>query len=173
MKQGKLISSDLMVKLVQAQIEKNNYGGRYLLDGFPRGQENMDVWERMMSKWVNLKSAIYFECNQPELIRRLIQRGKTSGRNDDNADIIAKRLQVFNENNKPVVEHYEKIGKLFRFDAMRPIDVITKDLENHLESLGVFPKTPINEKPMTTTFPMYNEIDTKNILEKTQDSVVA
>jgi hypothetical protein len=56
---------------------------------------------------------------------------------------------------------------------MRPIDVITKDLENHLESLGVFPKTPINEKPMTTTFPMYNEIDTKNILEKTQDSVVA
>jgi adenylate kinase family enzyme len=52
-----------MVKLVQTQLEKNNYRGRYLLDGFPRGQENMDVWEREMSKWIDLKSAIYFECN--------------------------------------------------------------------------------------------------------------
>ncbi len=62
MKEGKLISSELMVRIVQEQLEKNNYGGRYLLDGFPRGQENMDVWERMMSHRVNVKSVIYFEC---------------------------------------------------------------------------------------------------------------
>ena len=54
MKEGKLISSELMVRIVQEQLEKNNYGGRYLLDGFPRGQENMDVWERMMSHSVSL-----------------------------------------------------------------------------------------------------------------------
>jgi adenylate kinase family enzyme len=38
MKEGKLISSELMVKLIQEKIEANNFGGRYLLDGFPRGQ---------------------------------------------------------------------------------------------------------------------------------------
>lgn len=43
-KEGKLVSSDLMVRIIQEKIERNNYGGRYLLDGFPRGQENMDVW---------------------------------------------------------------------------------------------------------------------------------
>lgn len=60
MKEGKLISSSLMVKLIREKIESFNFGGRYLLDGFPRGQENMDVWEQEMSKWVNLKSVIYF-----------------------------------------------------------------------------------------------------------------
>lgn len=64
MKEGKLISSELMVRIVEEQLEKTNYGGRYLLDGFPRGQENMDVWEKMMSKKVNVKSAIYFECQK-------------------------------------------------------------------------------------------------------------
>ena len=53
-----------MVRIVEEQLEKTNYGGRYLLDGFPRGQENMDVWEKMMSNKVNVKSAIYFECQK-------------------------------------------------------------------------------------------------------------
>ena len=44
----------------------------------------MDVWEQEMSKWVNLKSVVYFECTEEELKRRLLERGKTSGRSDDN-----------------------------------------------------------------------------------------
>ena len=82
MKQGKLISSELMVRLLKEQIEKNPYA-RYLLDGFPRGQQNMDVWEQMMSKRVNIMSVIYFECAREELKKRLIGRGKSSGRSDD------------------------------------------------------------------------------------------
>jgi adenylate kinase family enzyme len=42
MKEGKLVSSQLMVKLIKQKIESYNYSGRYLLDGFPRGQENLD-----------------------------------------------------------------------------------------------------------------------------------
>jgi adenylate kinase family enzyme len=83
-KEGKLISSQLMVKMLQAKIEHNNYGGRYLLDGFPRGQENMDVWQEVMAKWVSVQSVLYFECAHEELKRRLLKRGETSGRNDDN-----------------------------------------------------------------------------------------
>jgi hypothetical protein len=44
----------------------------------------MDVWERVMAKSVNLRSVIYFNCAKQELKRRLIERGKTSGRSDDN-----------------------------------------------------------------------------------------
>lgn len=92
----------------------------------------MDVWEKMMSKRVNIKSVLYFECKKDELKRRLIERGKTSGRNDDVESVIEKRLQVFYDNNTPVIEHYEKIGKLHRFDAMRSIEEVTADLEKHL-----------------------------------------
>jgi adenylate kinase family enzyme len=83
-KEGKLVSSELMVRIIQSKIERNNFGGRYLLDGFPRGQENMDVWEKVMAKWVNLRSVIFFDCAEEELRRRLLERGKTSGRSDDN-----------------------------------------------------------------------------------------
>ena len=51
-----------MVKILKEKIERNNYGGRYLLDGFPRGQDNMDEWEKIMSKCVNVKVVIYFDC---------------------------------------------------------------------------------------------------------------
>jgi adenylate kinase family enzyme len=139
LKDGKLISSEQMVRLIQEKIEFNNFGGRYLLDGFPRGQENMDVWEKVMAKWVNLKSVIYFECTEEELKRRLIERGKTSGRSDDNEESIVKRLKVFNDQTKPVVDFYEKQGKLHRFDATRAIAAITADVEKHLDSIGVFP----------------------------------
>lgn len=146
-KDGKLVSSKLMVALIREKMERNNYGGRYLLDGFPRGQENMDVWESEMAQWINLKTAMYFECGEEELTRRVIQRGQTSGRSDDNAEAIIKRLRVFKENNGPVIDHYEAIGKLKRFDATQPIESVTKALEAHLEELGIFPKKALEERP--------------------------
>lgn len=59
-----------------------------------------------MAKWVNLKSVIYFECTEDELKRRLLERGKTSGRSDDNEEAIIKRLQVFNNQTRPVIDFY-------------------------------------------------------------------
>lgn len=64
MKEGKLVSSELLVALIEEKMERYNFGGRYLLDGFPRGQENIDVWDRILSKWVELKGVLYFKCNE-------------------------------------------------------------------------------------------------------------
>lgn len=88
----------------------------------------MDVWERVMAKSVNLRSVIYFNCAKQELKRRLIERGKTSGRSDDNEEAIGKRLDAFEDYTKPVEAFYEKSGKLRRFDANREIAAITHDL---------------------------------------------
>lgn len=124
-KEGELVSSKLMVKLIQDKIERNNYGGRYLLDGFPRGQENMDVWEEIMSKWIDLKTVLFFDCEEKELVRRLLERGKTSGRSDDNEETIQKRLTVFKNQTKPVIDHYSKLSKLFKVKADDEIKAIT------------------------------------------------
>lgn len=100
-----------------------------------------------MAQWVNLKSVIYFECPEDELKRRLLERGKTSGRSDDNEESIQKRLTIFNEQTTPVVEKYMKIHKLNRFYAGRPIEAIAIDVEKHLDSIGVFPKSDKKNKP--------------------------
>lgn len=92
-----------------------------------------------MSKNVDLKSVLYFECSEEELKKRLIERGKTSGRADDNEESIVKRLKVFNDQTKPVIDFYGRLGKLQSINANRPVEEITKDVEHHLDTLGIFP----------------------------------
>lgn len=92
-----------------------------------------------MSKNVDLKSVLYFECSEEELKKRLIERGKTSGRADDNEESIVKRLKVFNDQTKPVIDFYGGLGKLQKINANRPVEEITKDVQQYLDSLGIFP----------------------------------
>lgn len=86
----------------------------------------MDVWEKVMAKQVDLKTILYFDCEEGELVKRLLHRGQTSGRTDDNEDTIKKRLHVFNDHSKPVIDHYSKLGKVCRIEANRPVEKITE-----------------------------------------------
>ena len=70
----------------------------------------------------------------------MLERGKTSGRSDDNEESIAKRLKVFNEQTKPVIDYYSSLSKLMRIDANRDISAITADAEAHLDDLGILPQ---------------------------------
>lgn len=88
----------------------------------------MDVWEKVMAKDVNLKGVLYFECAEEELKKRLLERGKTSGRSDDNEESIVKRLKIFNDQTRPVIEHYGRLNKVIKIDANRDIEVIAKDV---------------------------------------------
>lgn len=83
MKEGKLLSSSHVVRLLESAI--NTFGNRrYLLDGFPRNQENWDEFQSKLSDKVVVRNLIYFECPQEILVDRMTQRSKTSGRADDN-----------------------------------------------------------------------------------------
>jgi adenylate kinase family enzyme len=66
-----------------------------MLDGFPRSQENIDVWERKMKGVCNLEFLLYFECEQSAMEERMLERAKTSGRSDDNPETIKNRLVTF------------------------------------------------------------------------------
>lgn len=83
---------------------------------------------------------LYFDCNEDELKRRLLERGKTSGRSDDNEESIVKRLKVFNDQTRPVIDHYSGLGKVMRIDANRDIGAITADAETYLDSIGILPE---------------------------------
>ena len=76
--------------------------GIILIDGFPRNQENIDKWNQIVGLEFEFKNVIYFECSEKVMQERLLERGKTSGRSDDNTDTIKKRLEVFNKETRPV-----------------------------------------------------------------------
>jgi adenylate kinase family enzyme len=78
---------------------------------------------------------IYFDVPDPIMINRLIKRGETSGRIDDNADTISKRLATFHEQTTPILGYYGKQGKLITIDANRKPDEVYTDVTQALQGL--------------------------------------
>jgi adenylate kinase family enzyme len=84
MKEGKMVPSDFVVKGIKDTILKGNCSKLILLDGFPRSQDNIDAWNRVVGDDISVVFLMYIDVSDEEMRRRLLNRGKTSGRLDDN-----------------------------------------------------------------------------------------
>ncbi|TPP56541.1 ATP:UMP phosphotransferase [Fasciola gigantica] len=87
-------------------VDKNCY---FLIDGYPRELEQGIRFEKEVCPCL---CVIAFEVSQEIMEKRLLKRGETSGRVDDNVETIKKRFRTFNESTKPVLEYYKKQNKL-------------------------------------------------------------
>jgi adenylate kinase family enzyme len=74
-----------------------------------------------MTTSASIQGIFYFECDEKELVNRLLGRAKTSGRADDNEETIKKRIETFHNETEPVIQSYGSSGKLIRIDAMQSI----------------------------------------------------
>jgi UMP-CMP kinase len=113
---GALVPSSITVRLLENAMAKAAFpqdggGGitKFLIDGFPRSFENMDAWTDTM-RHHSILFVLHFECPEEVLVGRLLERGQTSGRNDDTIDVIRKRFQTFQQETMPIVEDLEKRG---------------------------------------------------------------
>ena len=139
MSEGKLVPSEMIVGLLKKNITetcKAKENVRILLDGFPRNFENVNTWKACdMDEVCSEKVLIYFDCTLETMQERLIGRGKTGERSDDNIETIKKRLQTFVNETKPIIEHFERLGKVVRIDCERDIDSIHADIVKKLGEL--------------------------------------
>lgn len=71
------------------------------------------------------------------MLQRLMKRGETSGRADDNAESIKKRFRTFLETSMPVVEHYEKQGKVVKVDSKSGVEQVEKEIKEALMGRGI------------------------------------
>ena len=72
---------------------------------------------------------LFFDCPENVMSKRLLERGKTSGRSDDNAESIKKRFRTFVETSMPVVDHFEKEGKVVKVMATKSPDEVYEDVK--------------------------------------------
>ncbi|GAO13784.1 hypothetical protein UVI_02004930 [Ustilaginoidea virens] len=108
--------------------------GRFLIDGFPR---KMDQAHKFEDTVCPAKTVLFFDCPEKVMQERLLERGKTSGRDDDNADSIRKRFRTFVETSMPVVDYYDRQGKVVKIDATPAPDKVFSDTRARLtEKLG-------------------------------------
>lgn len=118
-KNGLIVPMEVTVQLLEnAMTEslqtKGTTKGRFLIDGFPR---KMDQAHKFEDAVCPAKLVLFYDCPEKVMEARLMERGKTSGRADDNAESIRKRFRVFVETSMPVVDYYDKVGKVIKIDA--------------------------------------------------------
>ena len=117
-REGEIVPMEITLKLLEnAMIQAHKTGGhdRFLIDGFPRKMDQALAFE---DELVESKLVLYFECPDDEMLKRLLKRGETSGRADDNVESIRKRFTTFHETSFPVIQHYDKLGKVRKISCL-------------------------------------------------------
>ncbi|TRY97561.1 hypothetical protein DNTS_002596 [Danionella cerebrum] len=109
---------------------------RFLIDGFPRNQDNLQGWNNVMDGKADVKFVLFFDCSSEVCIDRCLERGKSSGRTDDNRESLEKRIQTYLQSTRPIIEQYEQQGKVHKIDASRSVDEVFADVKNILENQG-------------------------------------
>lgn len=132
---GKIVPSEITVTLVKNAMEELRAEKgqiKFLIDGFPRSEGNVTAWKDVVGDKANVESVLFFECPEDILTSRLLERAKTSGRSDDSIDVIRKRFVTYREESMPIIEMYEKEGKVHKIIADRSIEEVYKEVESLL-----------------------------------------
>lgn len=117
---------DLVLPVVRAAVAN---GPGYLLDGFPRSVEQAKLVRAIVDEEdASADHAIYLDAPPAELVRRILGRAEVEGRSDDTADVIANRLQIFDDETRPLVDYYRGRGVLRVVDATRSPEEVTEEI---------------------------------------------
>lgn len=123
---GTIVPMEVTIKLLEnamaaALADGSASSRRFLIDGFPRKMDQALKFEETVCR---AKMVLFYDCPEEAMEARLLERGKTSGRSDDNAESIRKRFRTFVETSMPVVDLYEKEGRVARIDASAAPDTV-------------------------------------------------
>ena len=130
---GKLVSDDLIVQIIEKKILAEKKDG-ILFDGFPRTVVQAYILDGLLLKLdTSLTMMLSLEVPKDELITRLLERGKSSGRSDDNLEVIQSRLKEYEDKTMPLVDFYKDRGKYISIDGVGNIEDITNRLNDAIE----------------------------------------
>lgn len=135
--EGQLIPDDLMIDILDDVIEKEAKDKPgVIFDGFPRTIPQAEALNELLKKrGKELHAVVGLEVPDDELVKRMINRGKMTGRADDNEETIKKRLNVYHNQTSPLRDHYKKQNKYVAIDGDKEIEhifnAITKELDKY------------------------------------------
>ncbi len=133
---GNLVPDQMIIDIIKKGLENIPADAAgIILDGFPRTVEQAQALEDMMSESGKETTVLLdLQVENRELINRLLIRGETSGRCDDNLETIKKRLQVYEQKTAPVSDFYRNIGKYTPVNGMGSIEEIFNRISEVLDA---------------------------------------
>jgi len=156
MNAGRLVPDEMTIELTQKRIHMEDCKSGFIIDGFPRSAAQAEAFDRMLEEDnLKLSRAVYFHIAEAEVIERLSGRrscrncgavyhiknkrpkvpgkcdlcgGELYQRPDDKEEVIRNRFEVYEKQTRPLIEHYQKMGKLVEIDAAEPIEAVFNKL---------------------------------------------
>ena len=126
---GQLVPDGLIVDMLAGVYDALGDHKGVIFDGFPRTVPQAEALKQMLAdRGHEVAAMIELDVPEDELMTRLIKRGQESGRSDDNAETIAKRLDVYHKQTSPLIEWYEKEGIRHHINGLGALDRIFGDI---------------------------------------------
>lgn len=135
MDQGILVPDEVVIGMIDARIDANRNARGFIFDGFPRTAAQAEALDKLLSqKNTGITMMLSLEVPKNELIKRLLNRGKDSGRPDDsNEAVIEKRIMEYNNKTAPLKEYYSGQNKFFGIKGVGTVEEIFASLCERIE----------------------------------------
>jgi len=136
MDQGILVPDAVVIGMIENKVKENTSAAGFIFDGFPRTVAQAEALDDLLGKYgLSITKMIALEVNQEVLTHRLLERGKTSGRPDDqNEELIRKRVQEYTDKTAPVANYYLAQQKFNGINGIGEIDEIFSEIVSILAS---------------------------------------
>ena len=135
MDKGELVPDGLIIDMIDSYLDRMGNVNGVIFDGFPRTVAQAQALKELLASYkTSVAVCLNLEAPNDEHMTRLIERGKTSGRSDDNEETIKARLDVYDKQTKPVLDFYKKEGVAVNIKGVGSIDAIFADIADAVDS---------------------------------------
>ena len=137
MDRGDLVPDEVVIGMISSKLDANLKANGFIFDGFPRTTAQAKALDSLLAeKDTSISSMISLKVEDEELIKRLLERGKDSGRADDqNKDIISNRINEYNKKTAPLKKFYTSQEKLSEVEGIGSIEDIAKRINAVIDYL--------------------------------------
>ena len=134
---GALVPDEVTIKMLEAEVNSNTESKGFIFDGFPRTNAQAEALDAFLSsKGTAISAMLALEVEEEELVSRLLERGKSSGRADDqNPEIIKNRIQVYENETAILKDYYTEQNKFVGVKGIGSIESITNSLCKEIDAL--------------------------------------
>ncbi|MDO8368435.1 MAG: adenylate kinase [Saprospiraceae bacterium] len=138
MAKGELVPDSVTIGMLRNKVEKHPDAKGFIFDGFPRTIPQAEALDALLfSKGTEVSGLISLDVGDEEIVQRILLRGQTSGRPDDNDEAtVRKRIAVYKSETAPVFGYYAAKDKGFSINGLGTIDEIAERLSDAVESIG-------------------------------------
>lgn len=134
--EGGLASDEIVMSIIENKVTNNLNSNGFLFDGFPRTIKQAELLDELFKKYeLSINTVLSLEVPEDILVERMLERGKTSGRADDNIESIRHRFVEYNEKTKPLLDYYHSNNLLKPVHGVGAINEIFDNICNIVDNI--------------------------------------